>query len=667
MQALIAGNDILLLPADVPKAVKRIRQALDKGELPLSLVDERCRKVLAYKYKAGLSQEKAIKTENLYTDLNSSKARALNRTLYEASVTLVRNENNILPLERLDTLQIAYVSLGASLESDHFGSTLGLYGRIDQYALSSADKKKNVNDLLEVLEAYNLIIVGIRNTNIYSFKNYGIPEENWSFLRELTKNKKVILDLFASPYALSALGSAELPEGIIVSYQDNELTEEVGAQLIFGGIGAQGRLPVGVAGLYESGHGIDTRPFRFHFVDAASLGINDNYIEKADSIALSGIQLKAYPGCQVIAAKDGKIFYNKCFGYHTYDNKQILKQDDIYDLASLTKIAATTLAVMDMYAKGSIDIDQRLSKYLPYLINTNKKDIIIRELLAPQSRFRAWIPYFRYTVEGKIMDPDIYSKDLSEEYPIRVADGMYINKDYYHAVLDSIRFSSLRENNQYRYSDLGFYLIKEALENINNVPFEDQLEENYYSLLGLPTMGFLPLHRFEPSRIVPTEDDKVFRMQLLQGDVHDQGAAMLGGVSGHAGLFSNAFDMAVIMQLYLDGGSYGGHQYIKEEVLDEFTETQFPLNGNRRGVGFDKPMLEYDEEGPTCKSVSHSSFGHSGFTGTYAWADPENGLVYVFLSNRVCPDASNAKIMEYDIRTNLHQVFYDALKNAEVE
>ena len=351
LQALIAGNDILLLPADVPKAVKRIRQALDKGELPLSLVDERCRKVLAYKYKAGLSQEKAIKTENLYTDLNSSKARALNRTLYEASVTLVRNENNILPLERLDTLQIAYVSLEASLESDHFGSTLGLYGRIDQYALSSADKKKNVNDLLEVLEAYNLIIVGIRNTNIYSFKNYGIPEENWSFLRELTKNKKVILDLFASPYALSALGSAELPEGIIVSYQDNELTEEVGAQLIFGGIGAQGRLPVGVAGLYESGHGIDTRPFRFHFVDAASLGINDNYIEKADSIALSGIQLKAYPGCQVIAAKDGKIFYNKCFGYHTYDNKQILKQDDIYDLASLTKIAATTLAVMEMYAK----------------------------------------------------------------------------------------------------------------------------------------------------------------------------------------------------------------------------------------------------------------------------------------------------------------------------
>ena len=665
LKALMAGNDILLLPADVPKAIKRIRQAVEKGELDPEVIDERCRKVLTYKYNAGLSLETGVETEGLHADLNSSHAKALNRALYESSATLVRNENNILPLRRLDTLQIAYVSTGGSPFEDYFSNTLGLYGRLDRYELPLKAKKKDLEDLHAGLDGYNLIIVGIRNTNIFSFKNYGIPDETWSFIRELTGRKKVILDLFASPYALSELGSAQLPEAVIVSYQDNRLTEETGAELIYGGIGAKGNLPVGIAGLFDAGVGIETEVIRLRFVDPATLGISDSFIVKADSIAMSGVRLKAYPGCQVLAAKDGMIFYHRSFGYHTYDEKQEVRPDDLYDLASLTKIAATTISVMDMYGKEKIDIDHKLSHYLPYLIGTDKKDIIIRELLAHQSRFRAWIPYFRYTVDEKEIDPYVYSEVVSEEFPVRVAEGMYIQKDYFYEILDSIRFSSLRENSRYRYSDLGFYLLKEAMEGINNSPFEKYTEDVYYRPLGLPTMGYLPLQRFDKEAITPTEDDKIFRMQMLRGDVHDQGAAMLGGVSGHAGLFSNAFDMAVIMQLFLDGGVYGGDRYVDEDVLDEFTKTQFPLNENRRGIGFDKPMLEYDEEGHTCKSVSSSSYGHSGFTGTYAWADPDNGLVYIFLSNRVHPDMNNSKIMEYDIRTNLHQVFYDALENID--
>jgi len=664
VQALLAGNDILLLPADIPKAIKGIKEAVDKGELAIEVLDERCRKVLAYKYRAGLSKEVEIEPRELFHDLNSSHASALNRILYESSVTLLRNENDILPLRELDTLQIAYVSSGGSPDDDNFGNTLELYGRIDRFNLPENTRKKELEELCENLESYNLVIVGVRNTNIFSFKNYGISDDTWSFIRDLSSQKKVILDLFASPYALSALGTEQLPEAIIISYQDNPLTEEIGAELIFGGIAAKGKLPVCIAGLYEAGDGMITEAIRFRFVDPAMLGISDSYIAKADSIAQSGIGLKAYPGCQVLAAKDGKIFYHKTFGYHSYDEKQEVRQGDLYDLASLTKIAATTLSIMDMVTEGQVDIDRRLSYYLPYLRGTDKEHIIIRELLAHQARFRAWIPYFRYTIDEKEIDPLIYSDQVSEEYPVRVAEGMYIHKDYYYQVLDSIRFSSLRENNQYRYSDLGFYLLKEAMESINNVPYEDFVEEQYYRPLGLTTMGYLPLQEFDKEYITPTEDDKAFRMQLLQGDVHDQGAAMLGGVSGHAGLFSNAFDMAVIMQLFLDGGVYGGERYVEAEVLDEFIQTQFPLNGNRRGIGFDKPMLEYDEDGSTCKSVSSSSFGHSGFTGTYAWADPENRLVYIFLSNRVHPDMNNPKIMEYDIRTNLHQVFYDALKNA---
>jgi beta-glucosidase-like glycosyl hydrolase/CubicO group peptidase (beta-lactamase class C family) len=667
LQALLAGNDILLLPADVARAIKRIKAAIDNGELAMEVIGERCRKVLTYKYRAGLASQTYVPTEGLYGDLNPSGATALNRILYQSSATLIRNEHNILPLQHLDTLQIAYVSTGGSDNEDHFGNTLSLYGRISRYELPVKAKKKEMEQLYKNLEAYNLLIIGVANTNIYTARNYGIADETWAFIRTMSTRNRVVLDLFASPYALSALGSEQLPEAVIVSYQDEPLAQEAGAELIFGGIPAIGKLPVAIGGLYNAGYGIETQDNRLRFVEAATLGIEDSYIRKADSIAKSGIDLKAYPGCQVLAAKDGQIFYHKSFGYHTYDKKQEVEDDDLYDLASLTKIAATTLSIMHMAARGKIDIDRRLSYYLPYLRGTNKEQIIIRELLAHQARFRAWIPYFRYTVDGKEAEAGIYQKNLSEDYPVRVAEGIYIHKDYYHEILDSIRYSELRDNHQYRYSDLGFYLLKEAIEGINNLSFEEFVEKEYYAPLGLTTMGYRPLDRFGIADIIPTEVDKTFRMQMLHGDVHDQGAAMLGGVSGHAGLFSNAFDMAVIMQLYLDGGVYGGVRYLEEDVLSDFTTTQFPLNGNRRGIGFDKPMLEYHEDGPTCKSVSSSSYGHSGFTGTYAWADPENGLVYIFLSNRVHPDANNSLIMEYDIRTNLHQVFYDAFNNASLK
>ncbi|MCD4725040.1 MAG: serine hydrolase [Bacteroidales bacterium] len=662
VKALLAGNDILLLPANVPKAIKQIRRAVEQGELDVEVINTSCRKVLAYKYRAGLSEAGMVETEGLYEDLNSPQASALNRQLYEASATLIRNDNKIIPLSRLDTLKIACVMTGGPLEINHFGETLRLYGRLELFELSANAKEKDVQKLLDQLETYNLVIVGVQNTNIFPFKDYGIPGITWAFIRKLTAKKKVILDLFASPYALSGLGSSELPEAIVVSYQDNRLSEEVGAEVIFGGIGARGKLPVGISGLFEAGSGIETEENRLRFVDPASLGISEEVLAKVDSIALSGISLKAYPGCQVLAAKDGNIFYHKAFGYHTYDSKQAVKLTDLYDLASLTKIAATTLAMMDIYGQGKIDIDQKLSHYLPYLRGTDKDGIVIRELMAHQSRFQAWIPYYQYTVEDENPDPEIYRDEISEDYNVRVAEGMYIHKDYHCEILDSIRYSELRIDNRYKYSDLGFYLLKEAIEGISNSAFEKFTETNYYRPLGLPTMCYLPLKRFKRTMIAPTEDDKLFRKQLLHGDVHDQGAAMLGGVSGHAGLFSNAFDMAVIMQLFMNGGVYGGVRYFDEELIGEFTSTQFPLNENRRGIGFDKPMLEYDEDGPTCKSVSPDSYGHSGFTGTYAWADPENGLVYIFLSNRIHPEANNSKIMEYDIRTKLHQVFYDALE-----
>ena len=666
VKALLAGNDILLLPSDVPKAIREIAKAVDHGIISHEIIDNRCRKVLHYKYRAGLAEMSSTDSQELISDLNAPAFEALNRELFKASATVLRNENGLLPLQRPDTLRMACVIVNdEGWMNNDFAGTIALYGKAGYFGLSVKSGQKEIDRLLDDLESYNLVITAIQNTNIRPADDYGISSQNWHFIRELSKRKKHILNIFASPYALQSLGTANLPDAIILSYQDSPYAAQAGAGLIFGGGAAEGRLPVDIGGLFACGDGTETEANRLEFVDAAWLGIDEGMLRKADSIALSGIILKAYPGCQVLAAKDGKIFYHKAFGHHTYDNKRPVKPTDLYDLASLTKIAATTLSVMKLSEEGSMDIDRRLSYYLPYLRTTNKKDIIIRELMAHQSALRGWIPYYRHTLDGKMPDTMIFAGNAGEEHSIRVAEGLYIRDDYAFVIIDSLRFSKLHNKQDYRYSDLGFYLLREAVENVTNMPFDKYADRHFYSRMGLPTMGYRPLKAFERERIVPTEYDREFRQQLLWGDVHDQGAALLGGVSGHAGLFSNAFDMAAIMQMLLDGGIYGGVRYLDLSIVREFTGMQFPLSNNRRGIGFDKPLPEYDEDGPCCKSASPSSFGHSGFTGTYAWADPANGLVYVFLSNRIHPDAGNNRITEYNIRTNLHQVFYDAVKQLE--
>jgi len=375
--------------------------------------------------------------------------------------------------------------------------------------------------------------------------------------------------------------------------------------------------------------------------------------------------MKAFPGCQIVAAKDGMVFFNKTFGYHTYEEKREVRQDDIYDLASITKIAATTLSVMKLSEENALDIDLPISNYLPFLRKSNKSRIIIREMMAHQSRLKPWIPYYQNTLKNSKPDESIYQPEIGEDFNVRVSEDLYISEKFRYVILDSIRKSDLNDEFSYRYSDLGFYLLKEAIENITNSPFDEWVQNQFYSPMGLKTTGFLPLKRFSSSRIPPTENDKILPEAGLKGDVHDQGAAMLGGISGHAGLFSDAADMAAILQMLLNGGVYGSHKYLDESTIKEFTSMQFPLNENRRGIGFDKPMILYEEDGPNCKSASPSSFGHSGFTGTYMWADPENGLIYVFLSNRVHPNAWNNKISELNIRTAIHQLLYDTIDNSD--
>lgn len=662
VKALLAGNDILLLPENVPVAVSALLDAVEEGAITEQMIDERCRKILRYKHKAGLALVPLISHEGLVEELNSPASKRLNMILAEQAVTLLKNENQILPLKRIDTLKIA--TLSNRERASAFHENLDFYAETDDFFLPGDPGNRERSRMLEELDGYDLIIVSLFSNSPWNVKDFGVSQGFIDFLGELSHENTLVLDVFGSPYLLSRLDHSSGIEAIVMSYQSTGLIESVSAQMIFGGIPFRGRLPVAASYDFPQGTGLDTDKIRLQYASYERLGISEEYINRADSIIREGIEVKAFPGCQVLAARDGIVFYNKPAGRQTYSGNNIVTGKDIYDVASLTKIAATMLTVMSLQEQGLIDVDLPLSYYLPYLKKSHKKHVIIREMLAHQARFRNWIPYYQYTLKEGKPDPAVFSDKLTETHSVRVAEGLYISEEYRHVIVDSILNSQLRDSDDYLYSDLGYYLLKDAIEQIVNQPFDRWLDENFYKPMGLFSTGFHPRQKWELNRIVPTEDDRQFRKQLVHGDVHDQGAALLGGVSGHAGLFSTAGNLAAIMQMLLNGGEYGGVRYLEPGTIKQFTKRQFPLNGNRRGIGFDKPLVEYEEDGPNCKSASPSSFGHSGFTGTYMWADPKNGLVYVFLSNRIYPDPWNNKISKLNIRTNLHQVFYDAIEKS---
>ncbi|MCC6690808.1 MAG: serine hydrolase, partial [Bacteroidia bacterium] len=400
---------------------------------------------------------------------------------------------------------------------------------------------------------------------------------------------------------------------------------------------------------------------RFKYTLPEDVGIESSALLPIDTIALYGIKEKAYPGCQVLVAKEGKVIYYKSFGFHTYENKTEVKNDDIYDIASVTKIAATTAAIMKLVDEKALKLDDRLCYYLPRLEGTNKENIIIREMMTHQSGLRDWIPFWLHTVKKGHYKPGIYSKTKTDLFSVRVSENMFIRKNYLDTIYKEIALSEVKDAGKYKYSDLGYYYLKKIIEQITGISLDEYVAKNFYTPLGLSTMGYLPRNRFDLSRIPPTEYDVKFRKQLVHGDVHDQGAAMMGGVGGHAGLFSDANDLAVMMQMYLQKGEYAGVRYIDTATVSEFTRCQFCID-NRRAVGFDKPETNPEKDTPVCRCVSPLSFGHSGFTGTLTWADPEKKLVYVFLSNRIYPDADVNKLVKLGIRTKIQQVIYDAVK-----
>lgn len=659
-KALIAGNDVLLFPEDVPQGIAEIKAAMARGEITQEDIDSRCMKILLAKQWAGLNHYSKIKIDHLIEDLNTPQADLINRKLTEASLTLLQNRNTILPLQQLDSLKIASLSLGYK-ELNIFQKTLSNYAPVRHYGIDKDAKPLVFDTVLAALKNYNLVLVQLNNTNNKPDKNFGLSPEVINMLKAVMKQSKVVLTIAANPYILAKLDSVELADAIILSYEDTELSASYSAQLIFGGIGAKGKLPVSPTDYFKAGMGIETSPIRFKYTIPEELGIDSKLFLKIDSIAQKGIEDKVYPGCQILVAKDEKVIYQKSFGYHTYENKIQVMNSHVYDIASITKIVSSTASVMRLMDQGKLSLDSRLSDYLPELNGTNKQDILIREMLTHQAGFRDWIQFWAKTVnKDGSYKPGIYSRTPNEQYLKRVADDLYINNEYEDTIYKQIIESPIKERGKYLYSDLGYYFLKKIIEKQSEAALNIYTQNSFYAPMGLATLGYKPLARFQMNEIVPTEFDAKFRKQLLHGDVHDPGAAMLGGVAGHAGIFSNANDVAIMMQLFLNKGKYGGIRYIDSVTISQCTQCQY--KDNRRGVGFDKPETNHVKESPVCTCVSDESFGHTGFTGTLAWADPKNQSVYVFLSNRVYPDADQNKLAKSGIRTKIQEIIYQALK-----
>jgi beta-glucosidase-like glycosyl hydrolase/CubicO group peptidase (beta-lactamase class C family) len=660
LKALMAGNDVLLLSVSVDKAVAAIQQAIDSGYYSIADLEMHCKRILSCKYRSGLTKPQVISTLNLYKDLHSRHDENFNVELYKNAVTVLINVDNSLPINNLDTLKIATLVIGyESLKK--FQYRIDDYAQTDHFTLSRNADSKEVSDIYKNLKDYNLVIIGINNTNPSPTRNFGISDVTVSLVDSLLVSKNCILNLFTIPYSINLFSKIDKSKALIVGYQDNEYVYDAVAQMLFGAYSASGRLPVGVNAQFPTHAGLFTNPTnRLRYNPYEGLGFNDSVFWQIDSLVKTGIDKMAYPGCEVLIAKSGNVIYHKAFGNTDYLQNVPVKVNDVYDLASVTKVAATTLAIMKLYDEGKVNLDAPLSKTLDYLQNSNKNKITIREVMCHQAGLVAWIPFYAKTLVNGLPDSSLYSTTLSEQFPYKVAENMYLHKNYHQAILDSIINSPLSGKNEYRYSDLGFILMQQYVEKITGKSLDEYVDDEFYKPLGLHKLTFQPLKKIPLNRIMPTENDTLFRHQLLQGNVHDPAAAMFGGVAGHAGLFGNANDMAVLLQMLIQDGSYAGHQYIKPETVALFTKRQF--KENRRGLGFDKPQLKPTEPGPACEEAPANSFGHTGFTGTYIWADPDNDLSIVFLSNRVNPNAEPNKLAQMGIRTQIQKTIYQALK-----
>ena len=684
-KALLAGNDMVLVQYNTENAVKEVLDAVKDGVLPESEVEDKCRKILTYKYLLGLRQPRPqLQVSGMSYRIHTDEARALVTKLRQAAVTVLGNHFGILPLTPVGGAPIAVLSVGEGNDSIFIEEMKKLSPvPVEHLRLTRETTADARRELARKLADYRRIVISVsgRDADVVAYAD---------FLAELDLSVPLVYAFFTSYRGIQPLEPAlKQASAVVLGHSSEADIQQYAAGVIFAKVPAQGKLSMSIGALYRAGEGsIITPGMKPGNIIPEDMGMKSYELHQIDAIVRAGLDAKAYPGCQVLVLKDGQPVYDKCFGTHSDKDTTAVRPTDMFDLASLTKTTATLLAVMKLYDEGKLKLTDKASQYLPFLRNTNKKNITIKELLLHESGLP---PYIRFYLEAidpnsvqgpyaqswvdkwhrtQVSEHSYYCSDFkfkkglvsakgSSVYTLHVADDMWLNKSFKNTILQKIARCDV-DGKRYVYSDLGFILLQQVVEAVAKLPMDLYVAKEFYAPMGLQRTMYLPLLRYSKQEIMPTAANDFLRRQDLCGYVHDEAAACMGGISGNAGLFSTATEVAKIYQMLLNGGELNGKRYLSEATCRLFTTETSAIS--RRGLGFDKPYLSDLKNSPCAPSATSAVYGHTGFTGTCTWVEPVNRTVYVFLSNRLCPNVWNTKLGEMNIRTNIQEAIYKSLK-----
>ncbi len=661
-----AENDILkafesqdlIITDQVSSHIAQVKKAVEEGQISQEALDKKLQRALRAKFATGLFGYKPLPAENLLQELNTPEAKAIDEKLYEQAITLLKNKQNLIPFTHLDSLTFASVAIGEH-ENNEFQRILSKYAPFENYNISEKNAFDNphlFNSLCEKVQQKSVVIIGLHNI---------VSESVKQFIENLKGKTKVVLIVFGEP---SLLADYQDIDHLICTYQDNKQTQSLLPQFLFGAVSNSAKLPLTVAN-FPQGTGISTQDLqrlRYSYVPE-SVGVDSKMLAKIDTIIYKAIEKEATPGCQVMVARKGVVIFNKNYGHFTYDEKKPVPVTDntIYDLASLTKVVATMQAIMHLHEQGKIDIDKKAVHYLPDLKGSNKENMTLKSMLIHQAGLIQDEPFWWRAMEKKEFRQAYIRTSKSDSFNVEIAENVFalstIRDSIWHWT-KNLKLRAKKNGNGeygYLYSDIGFYILKRIAEKYLEEPLNEYLSKNLYKPLGMNAMGYLPLQKYPLTRIAPTEEDKHFRKGTVQGFVHDPDAALAGGVAGHAGVFSTANDVAILAQMHLQNGFYGGRRYYKEGTIPFFTAKR-QVEANRRGLGWDKPIKGFG--GPSSGYCSTETYGHTGFTGTSFWIDPKHDLIFIFLTNKSYPFAHNRKLNNENVRNQIHNLVYQAME-----
>ncbi len=667
VEALRAGNDVILLPGNMAAALDAVKKALEEKTLFQDRFEASVKRVLRAKYRLGLTKPQHVEVENIRRDLNPPSANVLKRQLIRDALTLVRDRPGVVPFPEIEKFRFASLAIGDTSPTV-FQKSLGQFAPMKMLNAPSEITPILENILLDSLRGTDVVFVSLHNMRSKAADNFGFTESEINFIQRLNDVSTVVLTVFGNPYSLKFFEKTPV---LLEAFNEDPNTQDLAAQALFGAVDLKGSLPVTVSPGAKFGDGLTilNKTHRLGYDLPESVGMNSDSLAKMDALVQTMISTGAAPGCQVLVAKNGKVVWQKSYGFFTYENLVPVTNSSIFDMASVTKVAATTISLMKLAGEKKFNLNTSLSQYLPELKNTNKQFLTGEEMLAHHAGLTAWIPFYEKTVDKNgFPNRHIYHAVSDHDSKIPVAPGMFMENVWVDTIWQTIFISELRSNKSYKYSDLGLILCARALKNISGKSLDVFADENFYRPLGLATTTFNPWKKGLTARCLPTEEDRYFRQQRVQGYVHDMGSAMLGGVAGHAGLFSTANDLAKIFQMLLNRGEYFGKKYLEPEIVGRWT-TRFSARpdgpvgrgSTRRGIGFDMKELNPTETQNMSEFAGEHTFGHMGFTGISVWADPEQDLIFIFCSNRTYPTMKNNLLISENYRPRIQSIVYQAI------